>query len=64
MDKHGEFYGWGIARYATFENAFEKKFVNHVYEKTPKQSYERLQKHLKRVIPYVQENEIDYFLEK
>lgn len=64
MDKRGEFYGWGIARYATFENAFGKKFVNHVYEKTPNQSYERLKRHLKRVIPYVQENEIDYFMKK
>lgn len=64
MDKNGNFYGWGVARYATFENAFGKRFINHVYEKTPEQSYQRLCKHLKKILPDVQENEIEYFLQK
>lgn len=64
MDKKGNFYGWGIARYATFENAFGKKFVNHVYERTPEQSYQRLKRQLKRILPDVEENEIEYFLQK
>lgn len=64
MDKQGNFYGWGVARYATFENAFQKKFVNHVYDRTPEESYTRLVRHLKRILPHVAENEIDYFLKK
>ena len=64
MDKHGNFYGWGVARYATFENAFQKKFTNHVYDKTPDASYARLLRHLKRILPNVAENEIEYFLKK
>ncbi len=64
MDKKGNFYGWGIARYATFEKALGKKFTNHVYDRKPEESYQRLLKHLKKIIPYVEENEIEYFLQK
>lgn len=61
-DKNGNFYGWGIARYATFEHAFGKKFIHHVYDRTPEESFQRLFNHLKKILPEVQENEIEYFL--
>ena len=64
MDKKGNFYGWGVARYATFENAFGRKFTNHVYARTPEESYQRLVRHLKRILPGVRENEIEYFLKR
>lgn len=62
MDKRGEFYGWGIARYATFENAFGKKFSNHVYDRSVEESYLRLFKQLKKILPHVEDNEIEYYL--
>lgn len=63
-DKNGNFYGWGIARYATFEHAFGKKFIHHVYDRTPEESFQRLFNHLKKILPEVQENEIEYFLKR
>ena len=61
-DKRGEFNGWGIARYATFENAFGKKFSNHVYDRSVEESYLRLFKQLKKILPHVEDNEIEYYL--
>lgn len=64
MDKHGNFYGWGVARYATPENHYGKKFIDKVYIRTPEESYQRIFHHLKRNLPGVQDNEIEYFLKK
>ena len=61
-EARGEFYGWGIARYATFENAFGKKFSNHVYDRSVEESYLRLFKQLKKILPHVEDNEIEYYL--
>ena len=48
-DKDGEFYGWGIARYATSEEWFGKNFAKHCYKRTPEESYERLFKQIRKL---------------
>ena len=49
MDKNGEFYGWGIARYATSEEWFGKSFAKRCYKRTPEESYQRLYKQIKKI---------------
>ena len=49
VDKNGEFYGWGIARYATPEEFYGKNFAEHCYKRTPEESYERLFKQIKKL---------------
>ena len=48
-DRNGEFYGWGIARYATPEEYYGKSFAKHCYKRTPEESYERLFKQIKKL---------------
>lgn len=48
-DKNGEFYGWGIARYATSEEWFGKNFAKHCYKRTPEESYQRLYRQIKKL---------------
>ena len=54
-DKYGNEYGWGIAEYSTPEIFFGKKFTNNVYKRTPEESYERLFKHFKKILPGVED---------
>ena len=58
IDKNGNFYGWGIARYATPEEFYGKSWAKKVYKRTPEESFERIRKHLKKVLPYADEEEI------
>ena len=60
--KDGEFYGWGIARYATPEEFYGKTFARNVYKRTPEQSYARILRHLKKVLPGVPEDDLKRFL--
>ena len=62
MDKDGNFYGWGIARYTTPEEFFGKKFTNHVYDRTPEESKKRIIRHLKKILPGTSEAEIEHLL--
>lgn len=62
MDKKGEFYGWGIARYAVVENYYGNDFTEEIYKDTPDKSYERIVQKLHRVMPEIQISEIEYFL--
>ena len=62
MDRNGNFYGWGIARYSTPEEFFGKKFTNHVYDRTPEESKKRIIRHLKKILPEASIDEIEYFL--
>ena len=63
VDKKGEFYGWGISRYSIPEIYF-KNFSKKCYKRTPEESYKRLFKHLKKVLPNVSKNDIERFLKK
>lgn len=62
VDKNGNFYGWGVARYATPESFFGKSFENKVYRRTPEESYGRIVRHLKKIVPEASEEQIAYFL--
>ena len=62
VDKHGNTYGWGVARYATPESFYGSSFSKHVYKRTPEESRVRIKKHLLKILPNATEDEIDYFL--
>ncbi len=61
-DRNGNFYGWGIARYATPEEFYGKRFINHVYQRTPEESLKRIVKQLKKILPGIDEEMIRKFL--
>lgn len=61
-DKYGNEYGWGIAEYSTPELYFGKKFTNNVYKRTPEESYARLFKHFKKILPGVEDKWIEKML--
>ncbi len=50
-DKFGNQYGWGVAEYSTPEKFFGKNFRENVYKKTPEESYERVLKQFKKILP-------------
>lgn len=50
-DKHRETYGWGVAEYSTPEIWFGPEFRSTVYQRTPEESYERVRKHLAKLLP-------------
>ena len=61
-DKFGNEYGWGIAEYSTPEKFFGKKFSDKVYKRTPEQSYDRVFKHFKKILPDVEDEWIEKIL--
>ncbi|MBQ6933024.1 MAG: hypothetical protein IJN37_01415 [Clostridia bacterium] len=54
-DKKGKVYGWGVARYATFEQQFGEFFTQNVYKCQPSESYNRIFNHICRLFPDVDE---------
>lgn len=62
QDKNGNFYGWGIARYATPEEYLGKTFSNNVYKRTPEESYKRIYRHLHKLFPEEDEFVLDKFI--
>ena len=63
-DKFGNEYGWGIAEYSTPEVFMGKKFINKVYKRTPEESYERVFKHFRKILPGVEDEWIEKMLKK
>ena len=61
-DKYGNEYGWGIAQYSTPEHFMGDAFTEHVYERTPEESYAKVLEHLKKMLPDVKEDIIKKFL--
>ena len=57
--RNGKIYGWGLARYATPETFFGKAFTDHVYERSPEQSREKIVAHLKKILPQADAKSID-----
>ena len=62
IDKNGNFYGWGIARYATPEEFYGKYFTSRVYKRTPEESFRKILKHMKKILPDVPEDQLIRFL--
>lgn len=54
-DSKGQTYGWGVAEYATAEQQQGKRFRSVVYKREPEESYERVLKHLGKVLPHADE---------
>ena len=54
-DKNGKEYGWGIAEYSTPEKFFGPAFRETVYGRRPEESYRRLFRHLKELLPQADE---------
>lgn len=61
-DKNGEPYGWGVAEYSTPEAFLGKDFTDTVYERDPKESYERVLEHLCRILPDAPQEQIKKLL--
>ena len=51
----GHRYGWGLAQYSTPERFFGPSFRETVYCRTPEESYERILRHLRTVLPEADE---------
>ena len=62
MDKEGNQYGWGIAEYSTPEKFFGKKFTDKVYQRSPEESFEKIVKHFRKILPGIDENTIKKLL--
>lgn len=62
MDKKGNRHGWGIAEYSTPEKCYGKCFTEHVYNRKPKESYDRLMSHLASLFPSVSSDSLKKFL--
>jgi hypothetical protein len=61
-DKYGVEYGWGVAEYSTPEKAFGTDFTDRVYLREPNESYERIFRHLRTILPYADEKQIKKLL--
>ncbi len=61
-DKFGNEYGWGIAEYSTPEKFFGRKFTDKVYNRTPEESYDRLFRQLKKILPGVEDKQLKKIL--
>lgn len=58
IDRHGNRYGWGVARYTTPEALYGPLTVDH----TPDESYERLHAHFRTLFPEAPERELSKLL--
>ena len=61
-DKNGNRRGWGVAEYSTPEKLFGAAFSDHVYERSPEESYARLLERLATLFPYATEKQLKKFL--
>ncbi len=61
-DRQGNQYGWGVAEYSTPEAFFGRDFMEHVYDHTPEESYQRLFTHIRKLFPQENEKTIRKFL--
>lgn len=51
IDKHGNRYGWGVARYSTPEEAFGYDFTSSAYSSEPAKSFEKIIDHIMTILP-------------
>lgn len=51
IDKHGNRYGWGVARYSTPEEIFGYEFCSSAYSREPQESYNRIIRHISSLYP-------------
>ncbi|MBR0036676.1 MAG: hypothetical protein IJP70_03430 [Bacteroidales bacterium] len=59
IDKHGNRYGWGLARYSTPEMLYGADFVLSAQrERTPEESFQRILTHMHRILPNASEKQL------
>lgn len=61
VDRHGDIYGWGVARYTTPEALYGDEILN-VEGRMPEQSYMRLHQRLKATLPHTDDHLIHRLL--
>lgn len=61
-DMLGNEYGWGVAEYSTPEKFLGKQFTDAVYQWTPEESFEKIMKHLKKILPDADEKQLERVL--
>ena len=57
-DKHGQPYGWGIARYAVTEDVLEADVTQGAYSRDPEESRDRIVRHLGMLYPNVPKEDL------
>ena len=62
VDKSGNEYGWGIAEYSTPEKFFGKTFSERVYRRSPEESYARILKQFRKILPGAGQKQIEKLL--
>ena len=62
VDRNGNEYGWGIAEYSLPEKFFGKRFTDAVYRHSPQESYARVVKQLKKILPDAVQEQIEKIL--
>ena len=60
--KTGSEYGWGIAKYDIAEHHWGRKACRGKYKEEPEESYEKLMKHLLKMLPECDEKDIKRLL--
>lgn len=61
-DRHGNTYGWGVAEYSTPELSMGRAFSDRLYRRSPEESYKRILKHFKKILPDADEKNLTRFL--
>ena len=56
--KSGEEFGWGNCRYDIADNYWGKKLCCSAYKREPEESYEKIMKQFKKLLPEADENDI------
>lgn len=58
IDKNGNEYGWGIARYVVSEEWIGKNNCRGAYRERPEDSFERILEHMHKILPDAEESMI------
>lgn len=58
----GTRYGWGVAEYATLEQWYGAEYIRSMYQRTSEQSYQRMMKHLKTILPQAEKKQLEQIL--
>lgn len=56
--KNGDEYGWGNCRYDIAERFWGDKLCRSAYKRDPEESLERIIKHIRKVLPKMEEDEV------
>ncbi len=62
VDKTGKTYGWGVARYSTFDGMFGEDLTRSAYSREPSESFERLVSAVEKSFPDAPRNNIEKLL--